>query len=319
MFPRNSRLLGALAATSLIVLAACGDAPENEKGAATTIASASGASTPVDDPAIAPVDTLPAPPAAADKPKVEIPAELPTELVITDLKEGTGPEAVNGDIVTVNYVGVRSADGTEFDNSYDRGSPFPVTLGAGGVIAGWDQGLLGVKAGGRRQLDIPADLAYGDSPQGDIIQPGDALTFVVDVVSIEAGPEPLPETNPADEPKITIEGGDNVTELVIEDLVKGDGDELVAGAEGAAHIIAFRADTGEQISSTWVEPTAISVIADPQAMLPGLAEGLIGMKVGGRRQMTIPFLEAFGEAGNDQMGLPAGVDLIIVVDLLGLR
>jgi peptidylprolyl isomerase len=315
MFLRTSRLFGALAATSLIVLASCGDAPENENAASTTIVAAgSDASTPAVD---APVDSLlPATPVpSADKPEVKIPAVLPTELVITDITEGTGPEAVAGDIVTVNYVGVRSADGTEFDNSYDRGSPFPVTLGAGNVIAGWDQGLVGVKVGGRRQLDIPADLAYGDSPQGDVIQPGDALTFVVDVVSIKAGP---PATDPADEPKITIEGGANVAKLVIKDLVDGDGDELVAGAEGFAHIIAFRADTGEQISSTWTEPTAISVIADPAQMLPGLAEGLIGMKVGGRRQLTIPFVDAFGEAGNDQMGLPAGVDLIVVVDLLGL-
>ncbi|HEY5664465.1 MAG TPA: FKBP-type peptidyl-prolyl cis-trans isomerase [Ilumatobacter sp.] len=120
----------------------------------------------------------------ADKPAVSIPAELPTELVVTDLLAGTGPAAQVGDTVLVNYVGVRSADGTEFDNSYDRGSPFPVTLGSGGVIQGWDQGLLGVQAGGRRQLDIPADLAYGDSAVGEIIQSGDALTFVIDVVSV---------------------------------------------------------------------------------------------------------------------------------------
>jgi peptidylprolyl isomerase len=331
MSPRIPRFVGALSASTLILLAACGDSPESaESQSPSTIAAAesgAGGATeelPSETPEVDPA--APAEPAApvgasevATKPVVEIPDELPTELVITDLIEGEGPEAAVGDVVTVNYVGVRSADGTEFDNSYDRGSPFPVNLGSGGVIAGWEQGLLGVKAGGRRQLDIPANLAYGDNPQGDVIQAGDALTFVIDVVSIEAGPEPLPETNPADEPTITIEGGDNVDALVIEDLVVGDGDELVAGATGAAHIIAYRADTGEQISSTWIEPTAIEVIADPQQMLPGLAEGLIGMKVGGRRQLNIPFLEAFGETGNEQMGLPAGVDLIVVVDLLELR
>ena len=123
---------------------------------------------------------------ASGKPVVSLPAELPTELVVTDLIEGTGEPAKTGDTVTVNYVGVRSEDGTEFDNSYDRGQPYPVTLGEGGVIQGWDEGLIGVKAGGRRQLDIPAALAYGESGSGDIIQPGDALSFVIDVVSIDA-------------------------------------------------------------------------------------------------------------------------------------
>lgn len=126
-----------------------------------------------------PVDSLPVPP----KPEVVIPAELPTELGITDLVEGTGEGAQNGDTVLVHYVGVRSEDGVEFDNSYDRGSPFPVLLGSGGVIQGWDQGLVGVKAGGQRQLDIPAELAYGDADRGTI-RPGDALTFVVDVISV---------------------------------------------------------------------------------------------------------------------------------------
>ncbi len=127
-----------------------------------------------------PVVTVPTPP----KPTVSIPDELPTELVVNDLVEGTGAAAQAGDTVFVHYVGVRSEDGVEFDNNYDSGTTFPVVLGSGGVIAGWDQGLIGVKAGGQRQLDIPADLAYGDRGSGDIIRPGDALSFVVDVVSI---------------------------------------------------------------------------------------------------------------------------------------
>lgn len=122
-----------------------------------------------------------------DKPEVELPAELPTELQVTTLTEGDGPEAAVGDTVTVHYVGVRSEDGTEFDNSYDRGDPYPVELGSGGVIDGWEQGLLGVQAGERLQLDIPADLAYGDAGNGEVIQPGDALTFVIDVVAVTPG------------------------------------------------------------------------------------------------------------------------------------
>ena len=129
-----------------------------------------------------PVDTFPTPP----KPDVEIPAEPPTELVVTELSPGEGPEAGAGDVVTVHYVGVRSQDGTEFDNSYDRGQPFPVVLGGGGVIEGWEQGLVGAQAGSQIQLDIPSDLAYGDSPRGDVIQAGDALTFVIDVMDVSS-------------------------------------------------------------------------------------------------------------------------------------
>ena len=133
--------------------------------------------TPVDT---TPVETFPTPP----KPDVAIPTEPPTELVVTELSPGEGPEAHAGDVVTVHYVGVRSEDGTEFDNSYDGGQAFPVVLGAGGVIEGWEQGLVGAQAGSQIQLDIPAELAYGDNPPGEPIQPGDALTFVVDVMDV---------------------------------------------------------------------------------------------------------------------------------------
>ena len=112
-----------------------------------------------------------------EKPEVTPPAELPTELVVTELIEGEGDISVVGDTVQVHYVGVLSADGTEFDNSYDRGSPLEVTIGSGMVIQGWEQGLIGLQAGGRYQLDIPADLAYGDTGSGSVIKPGDALTL----------------------------------------------------------------------------------------------------------------------------------------------
>jgi cyclophilin family peptidyl-prolyl cis-trans isomerase/FKBP-type peptidyl-prolyl cis-trans isomerase len=188
--PRR-RAVVCLIAVAGLVLAACGESDEDRAPVLDTSPPATAAPDGDDtaaagDPAAtsAPVETSP------DKPGVSIPDELPTELVITDLVEGEGEAAEEGDTVTVDYVGVRSADGTEFDNSYDRGQPFTVTLGAGQVIPGWDQGLVGVKVGGRRQLDIPADLAYGDSGAGGVIQPGDALTFVVDVVDIEFAPPP---------------------------------------------------------------------------------------------------------------------------------
>lgn len=133
----------------------------------------------------APGDTTPAD-EASGKPSVLVPEETPTELVVTVIEEGTGDPAEAGDTVEVNYVGVRSEDGVEFDNSYDRGSPFSFTIGAGQVIDGWDQGVEGATEGSIIQLDIPADLAYGDADRG-VIRPGDSLSFVIEVVSINPG------------------------------------------------------------------------------------------------------------------------------------
>lgn len=130
----------------------------------------------------APGDTTPADDTTG-KPSVVVPEELPTELDVTIIEEGTGDPVEVGDQVEVNYVGVRSADGVEFDNSFDRGDTFVFEVGAGQVIDGWDEGLVGVPEGSLVQLDIPADLAYGDSDRG-IIRPGDALSFVVEVVAI---------------------------------------------------------------------------------------------------------------------------------------
>ena len=259
-------------------------------------------------------DTLPADttPSNPDKPTVSLPDELPTDLVITDLRKGTGPKAAEGDTVLVNYVGVRSEDGVEFDNSYDRGSPFSVTLGAGGVIAGWEQGLIGIQAGGMRQLDIPADLAYGDQGAGDVIRPGDAISFVVEAVAV------LPLTDPADKPEITIEGGANVDDLQTEDLVAGDGPLLEEGQTAVLHLIAYRADTGDELASSWESGELQPVQFVEGGSIDGLIQGLDGMKVGGRRQITIPYALAFGAEGNEDFGLPAETDMILVVDLISV-
>jgi peptidylprolyl isomerase len=311
----RSARLAPLALAAVLLVTACGDAQETDTAAeAASDTTAAVDTTAGADAADAPDATdAPAEPAGSpDKPAVEIPAELPTELVITDLVEGTGDGAVAGDTVIVNYVGVRSEDGTEFDNSYDRGAPFPVTLGTNSVIAGWEQGLVGVKQGGRRQLDIPADLAYGDSPQGDVIQAGDALTFVIDVVGI------VPATDPADAPELTIEGAANREDLLIEDLITGDGAEIQVGDQAYLHLVAFRGDTGEQVASSWETGSPQPIVFEEAGTLPGIFQGMEGMKVGGRRQMVIPFEDAFGVDGNLDLGVPGSTDLVLVIDLLAV-
>ena len=117
------------------------------------------------------------------KPEIEFPyGDPPTELDILDITEGTGSEAQPGQTVRVHYVGVAFSTGEEFDASWNRGEPLEFQLGAGRVISGWDQGLVGMKVGGRRQLTIPPHLAYGDRGAGGVIKPGETLIFVCDLV-----------------------------------------------------------------------------------------------------------------------------------------
>jgi peptidylprolyl isomerase len=119
------------------------------------------------------------------KPEIDFPGgEPPAELHITEIWEGDGEVAKPGDTVQVHYVGVAYSTGEEFDASWDRGEPLEFRLGAGKVISGWDQGVAGMRVGGRRQLIIPPGMAYGDRGAGNLIRPGETLIFVCDLVSV---------------------------------------------------------------------------------------------------------------------------------------
>ncbi len=119
------------------------------------------------------------------KPDVSIPdGEPPADLVIEDLTVGDGPEATNGQQVEVHYVGVGWSTGTEFDASWNRGDTFSFKLGGGQVIDGWDQGVAGMRVGGRRRLTIPPQLAYGKRGSPGAIKPNETLVFVVDLVGV---------------------------------------------------------------------------------------------------------------------------------------
>jgi FKBP-type peptidyl-prolyl cis-trans isomerase len=298
-------------ALATLVFASCGGDDDDAASTVTTTVdptapTAAATSTVVDDTASSspPASTVP-----ASVPAVEVPAETPTELVVTVITPGIGPKAAEGDSLFVNYVGVRSEDGTEFDNNYG-GSPFPVTLGAGGVIPGWEQGLEGAQGGERLQLDIPAELAYGDQPPGEPIQPGDALSFVIDVAVV------VPKVDPADGPtaaEVPV-STEPATEVAVEDLTAGDGAALEAGMTGVVHLAAAQGDTGELLRSTWEGGQPQLVVLSPDQLLEGLVEGLEGMQVGGRRAVTIPFASLNEQVVAD-LGLPADTDLVVVVDL----
>ena len=121
---------------------------------------------------------------STSKPAVAPPqGEPPADLVVDDVTEGTGDEATAGAQVEVHYVGVAWRTGEQFDASWDRGQTFEFRLGAGQVISGWDQGVQGMRVGGRRQLTIPPHLGYGARGAGGVIKPNETLVFVVDLLS----------------------------------------------------------------------------------------------------------------------------------------
>jgi peptidylprolyl isomerase len=155
-------------ACAALVLGGCGS--DNEEEASSTPA-------PAATPEATPEPT---------KPEVTVPkGKAPKKLQIKDLEPGSGPAAQPGQNVQVQYVGVSYANGRQFDASWDRGEPFTFQLGAGQVIPGWDQGVAGMKVGGRRQLVIPPDLAYGEQGSPPAIGPDETLVFVVDLVAIQ--------------------------------------------------------------------------------------------------------------------------------------
>jgi peptidylprolyl isomerase len=297
----------ALLVLATVTLVACGGDDDDADTADTTAPSATSG---------APDETVPEvslePATTVPRPEVQIPSETPTELVITELQPGEGSAAANGDTVVVDYIGVRSEDGTEFDSNYGS-PPFPVVLGQGGVIEGWDQGLEDAQAGARIQLDIPADLAYGDQPQGEIIQPGDALSFVIDVLAVVPQVDPADAPVPADVPT----SDEPATEVAVEELTPGDGAVLEEGGSGVVHLVAARGDNGEVLQSTWQGGQPQVVVLDRNLLLPALADGLEGMQVGGRRAVTIP-QSALGADVASSLGLPADVNVVVIADLFAV-
>jgi peptidylprolyl isomerase len=165
-----SRALAVLATAALLGFTGCGDKNDSSSDSGSTTADTeTTASTDVD---------------TSKKPVVEVPDKPPAGLEIKDLKEGDGPTAKVGDSVSVDYVGVSQSTGKEFDASWNTGQPFTFTIGQQMVIPGWDQGIPGMKVGGRRQLVIPPDLGYGEQGQPPTIAPNETLIFVVDLRGI---------------------------------------------------------------------------------------------------------------------------------------
>jgi peptidylprolyl isomerase len=166
----SPRIAAVLALCVALGVAGCGDDDDDDSASSST----------TDTQQTANVDT-------SKKPKVEVPeGEPPAGLKIEDLKVGDGATARTGDSVSVQYVGVAYSTGKQFDASWDTPGqqPLPFTIGGGDVIAGWDQGVAGMKVGGRRELTIPPELAYGERGYLPDIAPNETLIFVIDLLDV---------------------------------------------------------------------------------------------------------------------------------------
>jgi peptidylprolyl isomerase len=184
--PIRTKLIGLTLALALGVgVAACGDDDDEPAGGG-------GAAAAEETPAPAPFDAKAyaeeIPKDLDSKPQVPpVEGEPPAELVVEDVVKGKGPGAKAGDMLTMQYVGVSWSTNQEFDASWDRGEPFQFQLGAGMVIPGWDEGMVGIRRGGRRLLIIPPDMGYGPQGSPPAIAPNETLVFVVDLENRQAG------------------------------------------------------------------------------------------------------------------------------------
>jgi peptidylprolyl isomerase len=291
----RARLLALLPAL-LLVLVGCGSAGADTEP--TTGASGVSVST----------DT-------ATKPEITVPdTDPPDELVVETVVEGDGAPVSDGDLLVVDYVGVLWDGGDEFDSSWEREGPSTFPIGTGGVIDGWDQGLVGQTVGSRVLLVVPPDLGYGEQGSGDI--PGGAtLVFAVDIrdafnpTAVEGGtaatdlPPGLPtvEGEPGTEPTITLGDAPAPTEPEAYVLVSGEGDALPADEALVVAAVATSYDTGEEVLSTW--GAAPEVI--PPDSLPGLADAVAGQNAGTRVLLLLP------------AGPEGGQAVALVLDVLG--
>jgi peptidylprolyl isomerase len=241
------------------------------------------------------------------------PCTIPVALGVHLIRPGIGRPAEPGDTVIVDYTGLRSEDGQVFDTSYTRGVPLDFPLGRGGVIAGWDDGLAGAQAGSLIKLDIPTELAYGDTPPTDAIQPGDALTFVIEVRAV------IPSVTVADAPlDLQLEPSMGATAMTTNDIVVGDGAMIELGKTAVVHMLLVRGDNEIVLFNSWERDDPLQIVMEEGATLEGILDGLQGARVGTMRSIIVPPALGFGPDGEASLGLPAGTDLIVIAEVIGV-
>jgi peptidylprolyl isomerase len=331
---RTGRAIAAVT-TSLVVLiglSACGD------DAGSTGATSGSSATPTES------TTSPAPSSSStgaeqgalpkvkggfgQTPTISVPdADPPTDLVVKTLSEGNGPDVAAGDVIVVDYLGVRWDDGATFDSSFDRG-PLGFSIGTQSVIPGWDSGLVGVPVGSRVMLVTPPDQAYGDNPPGDPIKAGDTLVFVVDILGAHkadetAKGEPAPTEDDSlpvvsitpKEPDIIIPAGNPPNRLVSIPVVVGDGPKVKSGQTVVVQYKGVLWRTGKEFDSSWSRSQPYATPIGTGSVIAGWDKGLVGQTVGSRVMLVVPPKDGYGSAGQ---GPIKGTDtMVFAVDILG--
>lgn len=212
--------------------------------------------------------------------------KAPNGLVTWDLKAGEGSGVAAGDYVTVQYTG-SLLDGKVFDTSKRPGAkPFSFIVGVGSVIKGWDQGLVGMKPGGTRALVIPSELGYGTRGAGELIPPNAPLNFVVELLAIQ---------------KITVK-----TDM------EGTGEGAKAGDTVLVHYRGKLTD-GKQFDASYDRGEPMRVVVGRTGLIPGFTMGLLGLKKGEKRTITIPPALAYGENGAGNV-IPGNATLVFEIE-----
>lgn len=302
----NSTALIAAASTAVVALGAfvIFTQGEGEKPAAPIAAA----------PAAPPSAALPPAGAAPATPKPQVVAAEAfqvsgTGLKFHDFQVGTGAAPVDGSIVSVHYTGWLN-DGTVFDSSIPRGRPHVFPLGKRQVIAGWDEGIASMKVGGKRQLVIPPELAYGDRKKGKI-PPGSTLTFEVELVDVKP-----PRVAPA-APTQGLSLSATESGLKYHDFVVGSGASPTPGKPVLVDYTGWLED-GTKFDSSLDRNEPIAFVLGQKQVIAGWDEGIASMKVGGKRQLVIPYSLAYGESGRPPV-IPPKATLIFEVELVDAK
>lgn len=227
-----------------------------------------------------------------------------TKVVTHDLVAGKGDAISGSAYVTVQYVGANHQTGEVFDSSWTAGKPASFSLDR--LIPGFKAGMIGMKAGGRRQIEIPWALGYGAAGQPPTIGTNEDLTFVVDLLSFS----PLRSA-----PTVTGHPGPDPTALKIENLIVGHGPKAGPKSTVTVHYAGANWSTGKIFDSSWDrgDPTSFTLTG----VVPGFSEGITGMRVGGRRAITIPSALGYGPSGQPPAIAP-NEPLFFVVDLVAV-
>jgi len=237
-------------------------------------------------------------PVAKQTPDPNPPSSPPSQLVLQDLEEGSGPTSKKGDELSVHYVGVDIKGKELYSNyTYNKGKPLEWELGSGAYFRGWEEGLEGMRAGGRRELWVPKHLSQEE------LKP---LFYVVDLLEIKEGepndgwqPNSRPDIDPPQNPP---------DRLVIRDLTEGSGPGVKKGDEMLVHYLGVD-QNGKEVFSSYRYGRPLDYTLGSRASARGWEEGLIGMKAGGRRELWIP--KRLAQGGRQP--------LFYVVDLLEIK